>query len=649
LNELRRMSSQNDGHAQVIQKYEELIAKNPEHSRRAEAMFDLAHIYEHSIPEQSVEPQPEKTISWLGKAFEAAKPGTPYWYESGLHLNNRVFRTEPEVADQYLETMLQANPDIVTKMRLWNARQNSATYRNDFEEAERICRMMLDIAKSDECPQEGLQRRDFFREAQSSVNNLMMQWAQAPASPEQRKHQIETLAVDYPFQFVGESRDRAIAFLQLHITHELPIYPQPPLSPAVTPIQPAKPEKGLEFLSDYPKLYGLSLKMTQQQLLELIVRENLQASRSPDGPTYSIPTDDGYEILIMFGNNGEKCSGIQRLGFGRPAPSTTAVPPYDSAPYVPSNTTELKPAARGKTHEYVVRIDGPKGAQVKMSLITSEPEEQIPRIQFDKIVTLPFEHSFASETFRVDVKTLDGLSKPDGAKVSGGYRMDGELQGGGFGGTIKVADRQSWSFGNLNQNSPWIQPGPGNENPAPTTDNSSNSNETGQTVRPFKQVNIAFNSSVALFDIDTGKTLGPIAQGSPADVPQFDLYADWGPPLSPGVKNAENILVGRFAAVIPATEGDWAKGSDRELIEKLLTKTQGKQDSKNLRHLAGENDETAYWLAETTDGAIIALRATFNRELKTEFSETPVKGFDVQYRVITQRVPAPPENFQEAE
>ncbi|MCA9031689.1 MAG: M56 family metallopeptidase, partial [Planctomycetaceae bacterium] len=208
LNELRRMSSQNDGHAEVIQKYEELIAKNPEHSRRVEAMFDLAHIYEHSIPEQSVQPQPEKTIAWLGKAFEAAKPGTPYWYESGLHLNNRVFRTEPEVADQYLDTMLQANPDIVTKMRLWNARQNSATYRNDFEEAERICRRMLDIVGSDECPQEGLQRRDFFREAQSSVNNLMMQWAQTPASPEQRKQQLETLASDYPFQFVGESRDR---------------------------------------------------------------------------------------------------------------------------------------------------------------------------------------------------------------------------------------------------------------------------------------------------------------------------------------------------------------------------------------------------------------------------------------------------------
>ncbi|MEZ5940942.1 MAG: M56 family metallopeptidase [Planctomycetaceae bacterium] len=643
LNELRRMSTQNDEHAEVIQKYEELIAKYPEHSRRAEAMFDLANIYEHSIPQQSVEPQPEKTIAWLGKAFEAAKVGSPIWFESGLHLNNRVFRTKPEVADQYVETMLQANPDIVTKMRLWNARQNSTTYRNDFEEAEQICRMMLDIVKSDECPAEGLLRRDFFREVQSSVNNLMMQWAQTPASRELRKQQIETLASDYPFQFVGESRDRALAFLQLHITHELPISPQPPLEPAKL----TAPEKGLEFLSGYPKLYGLSLNMTQQQLLELIVRENLQASRSPDGPTYSIPTDDGYVILVMFGNNEEKCSGIQRIRAG--ANPMTAVQPNAPNPFVPSNTTELQPEQRGKTHEYVVRIDGPKGAQVKMSLSSQEAGEPIPRVLESKLITLPHEHSFRSETFRVDVETIKGLSQPDGGHIDGSYRMDGEQQGGGFGGTFESANRQKWSFGNLDRSSPWTQPGSGNENPAPTTETTSSPDESAATVRPFKHVSIAFNSSIALFDIDTGKTLGPIAQGSPADVPQYDLYADWGPPLSPGVKNAENILVGRFAAVIPATKGDWTKGNDRELIEKLLSKSQGKKNSKILRHLAGENDETTYWLAETADGAIVALRTTFNGALKTEFSETPVKGFDVQYRVITQKLPAPPEDSQPTE
>ena len=84
---------------------------------------------------------------------------------------------------------------------------------------------------------------------------------------------------------------------------------------AVWQTGPAKLPVGQEFLKEYPKLHGLSLDMTEKQFLEIAEQQDLKPQRTPDvdHPRYEISTGDGHTLIVMFGNNGEKCSGIQRI------------------------------------------------------------------------------------------------------------------------------------------------------------------------------------------------------------------------------------------------------------------------------------------------------------------------------------------------
>jgi len=79
------------------------------------------------------------------------------------------------------------------------------------------------------------------------------------------------------------------------------------------PERPKAPPEGLQFLLPYPKLYALSLDMTEVQFLTIVQREELKIQKDLDGPTYSILTGDGHIVIVMFGDNGKKCSGIQRI------------------------------------------------------------------------------------------------------------------------------------------------------------------------------------------------------------------------------------------------------------------------------------------------------------------------------------------------
>ena len=89
---------------------------------------------------------------------------------------------------------------------------------------------------------------------------------------------------------------------------------------------------GLEFLRPYPKLHGLSLEMTEQQFLDMARQQELRPRRSPEvkTPHYEIATGDGHIVIVMFGNNGEKCSGIQRIR-GELEPQSVPARPGSSA------------------------------------------------------------------------------------------------------------------------------------------------------------------------------------------------------------------------------------------------------------------------------------------------------------------------------
>ncbi|HUE71775.1 MAG TPA: serine/threonine-protein kinase [Pirellulaceae bacterium] len=79
--------------------------------------------------------------------------------------------------------------------------------------------------------------------------------------------------------------------------------------------EPSAPAKGLEFLAPYPQLHGLSLGMTEKEFHTIVESQKLKVHKTTaDGKTtYSITMGDGHTVIVMFGNDSDKCRGIQRL------------------------------------------------------------------------------------------------------------------------------------------------------------------------------------------------------------------------------------------------------------------------------------------------------------------------------------------------
>lgn len=145
------------------------------------------------------------------------------------------------------------------------------------------------------------------------------------------------------------------------------------------------------------------------------------------------------------------------------------------------------------------------------------------------------------------------------------------------------------------------------------------------------ETNIAFNSGKALLDLDTGKTLGPIARGGPSKVPEFDVYAGFGPGNSV-------VLMGQLKKLGRVDAKTWTEASEKTLREQArklaLSKDSEKQPLPDQQVLADESDKTPQtWLVETNQGGVAILQAEYRDDIKTEFSGIQ-KGFLVRYKRV---------------
>jgi len=74
------------------------------------------------------------------------------------------------------------------------------------------------------------------------------------------------------------------------------------------------PPKGLEFLTPYPKLHGLSLDMSEKQFMEIVKKMDLKTRKTAEGETFRfrIALGDDHTLIATFRKDGT-CSGIQRV------------------------------------------------------------------------------------------------------------------------------------------------------------------------------------------------------------------------------------------------------------------------------------------------------------------------------------------------
>lgn len=187
----------------------------------------------------------------------------------------------------------------------------------------------------------------------------------------------------------------------------------------------------LEFLSDVAEFRALDLSVTEEGLRQHIARHKLVSRLTDGGTTYTLYNRDGECVVVMFREG--KCGGIQRLradpnfGIGR--------------------------AIGAKARDYVIRLEGTEDVKFEMLLVTlGRGDKHLQRES--RVVTIPFRKEFNTQAYYVWFSTLpDGGSGKAGDRFESRLEVDGELQGGGFGGTIKPANTQTYGFGNLHEQS----------------------------------------------------------------------------------------------------------------------------------------------------------------------------------------------------
>ena len=71
--------------------------------------------------------------------------------------------------------------------------------------------------------------------------------------------------------------------------------------------------KGLDFLKDVPSLAEVSLNMTEAEFLELMHRQGLDGQWEISGGRRTYWVKPKRHVLVVFGFQEGRCSGIQRL------------------------------------------------------------------------------------------------------------------------------------------------------------------------------------------------------------------------------------------------------------------------------------------------------------------------------------------------
>lgn len=99
-------------------------------------------------------------------------------------------------------------------------------------------------------------------------------------------------------------------------------------------------------------------------------------------------------------------------------------------------------------HEYTIGIEGAKDVQLRMYLVAKRSTKSAPTLQ-EQIVTVPFETKFKAHRFYVWFHTLEGETSANGSRIRSVYKIDGELQGAGFGLRVNRGSRIKTGFGNL--------------------------------------------------------------------------------------------------------------------------------------------------------------------------------------------------------
>lgn len=199
----------------LLNAYQELLDKYPQHPGRAKAMLQVANLWQIDVPNKKVAHDREKELAWLKRSRSETKVGDALWLETGFRIAGCLEWSKPGEAKKVLSGILDHANNFITSAKAYYELQTMACREKDYAEAERICRMLQEwMSDQTRQPEAMFQKGQFFEVIQASASSMMIAWAEMDAPTEVRRKKIDGLLVVFPRQYMERAHERAIEHLK---------------------------------------------------------------------------------------------------------------------------------------------------------------------------------------------------------------------------------------------------------------------------------------------------------------------------------------------------------------------------------------------------------------------------------------------------
>lgn len=186
------------GRDSIVQAYEELVNKYPEHPGRARAMMKIANLWGLNLAKAKIVPDQEKVGEWLLKVRAETEPGDELWSAASLRIAGNMRYSDPAAAKELLLEVFDHTRDPVTEVESYYQLQCIARHEKDYDEAERICLTLQEwMVDENKQPESMLEKGKFFQVIQGSATSMMIAWSEMLAPTHVRKAKIDGLYESY--------------------------------------------------------------------------------------------------------------------------------------------------------------------------------------------------------------------------------------------------------------------------------------------------------------------------------------------------------------------------------------------------------------------------------------------------------------------
>jgi hypothetical protein len=198
---LRTQNVAQVGRDSLVEAYDKLITNHPDDPRVAEAMLEIAKLFNLEIPELDTHPDREKALVWLQKAAATAVEGSPTWIKTQFRTAGYLQRSNPQEARKILDNIAAKAKDKSSLLlaRIEHEFQNICMGERDLDAAEYHCRRLLGwYADPERIPNIELEKAEIDYLMISAGASMVAQFSQAYQWPvKKRVDRIVKLMKDY--------------------------------------------------------------------------------------------------------------------------------------------------------------------------------------------------------------------------------------------------------------------------------------------------------------------------------------------------------------------------------------------------------------------------------------------------------------------